>query len=534
VLTSATAKNSGEVDLAWSASTDNVGVTGYQIIRNGSAVASVSASTLAYADTAVTANATYTYAVKAFDAAGNYSGASNSIAATTPPAPAVLTCPGPVVGAFTGCYYNGTDLSGNPALVRTDSQINFAWGGGSPAAAVTPLNFSVRWQGIFNFAAGTYTFSAKVSDGMRLYIDGTPIKFAWRDGGVSLYMFPQTMTQGNHLITFEYYEHTGTATAVLSWQSNAPVSGSGPAITSFTATPSALAAGQSATLSWNVSGASAVSIDNGIGSVSPAASTTVSPQQTTTYTLTATNTAGTATAHVVISVNAVSDTQPPVTPTLVSATAKNASEVDLAWKASTDNVGVAGYQILRNGSPIGSVSGASLAYADTTVAATTTYTYSIKAYDAAGNYSAASNSIQATTPAASTASGCPGPAMGAFTGCYYNNTDLTGNPVLVRTDNQINFAWGSASPGGGVTAGTFSVRWQGIFNFTQGNYTFSTTMSDGFRLYIDGVPVRFAWRDEVPSLYLTQQTLSQGNHLITLEYYEDTGNATAKLSWQKN
>ncbi|MDQ2947416.1 MAG: CAP domain-containing protein, partial [Acidobacteriota bacterium] len=78
---------------------------------------------------------------------------------------------------------------------------------------------------------------------------------------------------------------------------------SGPAITSFTATPSAITAAQPVTLSWAVSGASAVSIDNGIGDVSGATSKAVSPSTTTTYTLTATNTGGTSVARVTATVN---------------------------------------------------------------------------------------------------------------------------------------------------------------------------------------------------------------------------------------
>ena len=530
-LTSAVAKSATEVDLSWTASTDNVGVAGYQILRNGSVLAS--AVGLAYADTSVSPNTPYTYGIKAFDAAGNYSALSNTILVTTPAPPPVLTCPGPGIGVFTGCYYNNTDLTGNPVLVRTDNQINFTWGTGSPSSAVTPLNFSARWQGVFNFTQGDYTFTASISDGMRLYIDGLPVKFTWRDQGVSLYVIPQTLSQGNHLLTLEYYEHTGTATALLSWNSPNPPPGQLPAISAFTATPSTLTAGHSASLSWNVTGATSVTL-SGTGNVSAAGSATVAPSQTTTYTLTASNTAGSATAQVTVTVTASVDQQPPTTPTLVSVLPKSAAEVDLGWTASTDNVGVAGYQIFRNGALLGSVAGASLAYADTSVNPNTAYTYAIKAFDAAGNYSSLSNSVQVSTPPAPPVSACPGPAIGAFTGCYYNNTDLTGNPVLVRTDNQINFYWGSGSPSNAVMPLNFSARWQGIFNFAQGNYTFIASMSDGMRLYIDGNPVRFAWRDQGVSLYLLPQTLSQGNHLITLEYYEHTGTATAVFSWQQN
>jgi len=535
-LISALANGASEVDLSWTASTGSIGVAGYQVIRNGTAVASVHASSLGYAHTTVSPNTSYSYAIKAYDPAGNTSAASNSIQATTPAPPAVLTCPGPAIGAFTGCYYNNTDLTGNPVLVRTDNQINFAWGSSSPSGAITPMNFSVRWQGIFNFNAGTYLFNGTFSDGMRFYIDGNPVRFAWRDQPANLYLMSQTLSQGNHLITVEYYEDSGTATAILSWPSSNPTPnpGSAPAINTFTATPSIVSLGQSATLSWNVSGATTISLDNGVGNVSSAGSRIVAPGQTTTFTLTASNNGGTATAQVVVTVNAPPGTPPPGAPTLLSAVAKGATEVDLAWGPGVPGAGVAGYQILRNGSAVGSVSGSSVVYADTSVGPNTTYTYAIKAYDAAGDYSGPSNSIQATTPPAPSMTTCPGPAMGAFTGCYFNGTDLSGNPVLVRTDNQINFAWGSGSPSSAVTPMNFSARWQGIFTFDQGNYAFMETMSDGMRFYVDGNPVRFAWRDQGANTYMNQLTLSQGNHLITIEYYEHTGTATAALSWQKN
>jgi chitodextrinase len=531
-LTSAVAKSATEVDLTWTASTDNVGVAGYQVLRNGVLLRSLGSGSLGFADTTVSANTTYTYAIKAFDAAGNTSLSSNSIQATTSSTPAVTTCPVPAVNAFTGCYYNNTDLLGNPSLVRTDNQIDFSWGNGSPSSAVTPLNFSVRWQGMFNFNAGDYTFSAMMSDGFRLYIDGVPIRFAWRDQTPNTYVNVLTLTQGNHLVTIEYYEDTGSARALLSWTSASSAPGPAPVINSFTGTPATLTAGQSANLSWNVTGATGVTV-NGT-SVSSTGSMAVTPAQTTTYVLSATNRTSTITAQSVITVSAAADTQAPTTPALISAVAKSASEVDLAWTASTDNVGVAGYQIIRNGVALNTVASNSLGYADTTVGANTTYSYVIQAFDAAGNHSLSSNSMQATTLSAPALTTCPGPAVGAFTGCYYNNTDLLGNPSLVRADNQINFNWGDAAPGSGVTAGNFSVRWQGIFNFNAGDYTFSAMMSDGFRLYIDGVPLRSAWRDLSPSLFLVPQALTQGNHLITLEYYEHTGTGVASLSWQKN
>ncbi len=71
----------GQIKLTWSASNDNVGVTGYDISRNGAQFTSVSGSTLTYTD-AQPDNATVSYFVKAHDAAGNTSAASNTVTRT--------------------------------------------------------------------------------------------------------------------------------------------------------------------------------------------------------------------------------------------------------------------------------------------------------------------------------------------------------------------------------------------------------------------------------------------------------------------
>jgi len=316
-----------------------------------------------------------------------------------------------------------------------------------------------------------------------------------------------------------------------------------PVISVFTANPSTLTMGQSAPLLWTVAGATTVIIDNGVGDVSNLTSKVVAPLQTTTYTLTAINSGVTATAQVTLTVNPLFIIQPPTTPAIVSSIAKNATEVDLAWTPSTSTVGVGGYQIIRNGSVLISVPGSVTSYADTSVSANTLYSYAVQSYDGFGKYSTASNTIQVITPAvafkispppALTTASCPGPATGAFTGCYYNTTDLSGNPALVRTDSSINFDWGAGSPGAAVTALNFSARWQGIFSFEEGNYIFYITMSDGMRMYIDGNPVMYRWRDQPANAYRVLQSIGQGNHLITIEYYEHTGTAAAMLSWQKN
>lgn len=93
------------------------------------------------------------------------------------------------------------------------------------------------------------------------------------------------------------------------------------------------------------------------------------------------------------------DTQAPSVPSGLTATAASATQVNLAWQASTDNVGVQGYTIYRDNSVIGTVPGSSLSYVDNTAMPSTTYSYTVDAFDLAGNHSAPSSPADVTTPA---------------------------------------------------------------------------------------------------------------------------------------
>ncbi|MEU5312449.1 carbohydrate binding domain-containing protein [Streptomyces sp. NPDC021562] len=92
-----------------------------------------------------------------------------------------------------------------------------------------------------------------------------------------------------------------------------------------------------------------------------------------------------------------SDTQAPTAPTNLTSTGKTSSSVSLAWSAATDNVGVTAYDVYRGSTLATSVSGTSATVSG--LAASTAYTFTVKARDAAGNVSAASNAVSVTTSA---------------------------------------------------------------------------------------------------------------------------------------
>jgi chitodextrinase len=148
------------------------------------------------------------------------------------------------------------------------------------------------------------------------------------------------------------------------------------------------------------------------------------------YTLTATafDAAGNSSAsNVTVTVdnpNPEPDTEAPTAPTNLTATAVAFNRVDLAWDAATDNSGaIAKYQVLRGGELLAETTGTS--FSDTTVTESTIYVYSVKAVDASGNVSPASDSASITTPAAPDTTPPSAPTNLAAIATAYNRVNLT-------------------------------------------------------------------------------------------------------------
>lgn len=169
---------------------------------------------------------------------------------------------------------------------------------------------------------------------------------------------------------------------------------------------------------------------------------------------------------VTVTTPAVPDSQAPMVPTNLFATAVSSSQINLSWTASTDNVGVTGYEIYRKGSKIATVTTTS--YGDGGLSSSTAYSYFVKARDAAGNVSGASSVVSATTQAVPTG----GTLVGQVTSA------MSGNPLVGATVT-IRIA-GSKGKSALVTTSTTNSSGVYAFSLDSGNYDIEVKVS-GFR-----------------------------------------------------
>jgi hypothetical protein len=120
-----------------------------------------------------------------------------------------------------GEYFANPDLAGGPVMVRSDPQISFDWGGGSPAPNIPPDYFSVRWVRNVDFAQDNYRFYVNHDDGVRVFFDGNLIIDNWVDGANSS-SAAVGVSGGTHNLRVEYFERTGNAYIHFWWSSATP------------------------------------------------------------------------------------------------------------------------------------------------------------------------------------------------------------------------------------------------------------------------------------------------------------------------
>ncbi len=140
------------------------------------------------------------------------------------------------------------------------------------------------------------------------------------------------------------------------------------------------------------------------------------------------------------------------------------------------------------------------------------------------------------------------PASGSgdgLTGEYFKSQDLSGQPVLTRTDRNINFNWDKVVPVEGLQRNHYSVRWSGSFvppapgDYKLGvrvNYCYACENAEGFRLYLDGkLLVENDNKKTGERGAVVEAAMHFGDtqpHPIRLEYLHGTGSAGIDLTWQ--
>ena len=314
------------VSLSWNASSDNVGVSGYDVYQGTSTIVGTTSST-SFNVTGLSANTTYTFYVRAKDAAGNVSGWSNAATATTTGSTPTGYCASNsnsstyehIAGVQVGSFSNTSGASNYTDFTNLTINVNK---GQSYNATFTP-----------GFSSGAYAEYFKMwidLNGDKDFVD--PGELVFDAGSAQSSAVSGTISIPSSTIT-------GTTRARVSMKYN--------------------------------------------GAPEPCQTgTTFGDGEVEDYTV---NISGSA-----------SDTQAPTAPGGLTTSNITGSSVSLSWNASSDNVGVTGYDVYRGSSTVAGTT-SSTSFNVTGLSANTTYTFYVRAKDAAGNVSGWSNAATATT-----------------------------------------------------------------------------------------------------------------------------------------
>ena len=388
-----------QINLSWNSSSDNVGVTGYKIYRDGSYIKTVSDNSAP--DYNLSAGTEYCYRVSAIDAAGNESYKSNQSCCTTEDA-----------------------VDNDPPTTPT----NFSCG------AVSKTQMNLSWNSSSDNVGVT---------GYKIYRDGSYIKtvsgnstpdYNLSAGTEYCYRVSAIDAAGN-----ESYKSSQSCCTT-----DEAVDGEPP---STPANLSCNAASETQiNLSWGTSsdniGVTGYKIYRD-GSYIKTVSGNSTPDYNLSsgneycYRVSAVDAAGNESyksSQSCCTTDEAVDGEPPSTPSNLSCNAASETQINLSWVASTDNIGVTGYKIYRDGSYIKTVSGNNTP--DYNLSAGNEYCYRVSAIDAAGNESYKSSQSCCTTEEAVDNDPPTTP------------TNLTCNAA---SKTQINLSWNSSSDNVGVT-----------------------------------------------------------------------------------
>jgi hypothetical protein len=377
-------------------------------------------------------------------------------------------------------YWNNAALSGGPALVRSDANLDFNWGTGSPDPAIPNDEFSARWTRYLYLEAGLYRFTATADDGVRVFVNDRQIIDGWFDHEERSFAADLRLETSHHLVRVEYYERADRASVRLNWER--------------------IGDGGGEIQNWrgeyfnnrDVAGAPALVRDDAElnfdwGVNSPAPGVIDSDNFSVRWTRTVNFPAGN--YRFVLRVDDGARLW-----------VNNALIID-QWREQgattyTSNIYLPGGTIpLR-----------------------------LEYFDYVGGATAQLRWERADEPP---------PTINRWRGEYFRNRDLSGEPALVRDEEKVDFDWGNDSPAPGVIeADNFSVRWTRTLDLPAGPYRFFVRVDDGARLWVNDRLLIDQWRIQPDSSYQAEVALPGGANSIKLEYFEAGGFARISLWWE--
>ena len=477
---------STSLTLNWNASTDNIGVTGYNVYQDGSSIGNSTGTSLII--TGLTAETTYGFRVSAYDAAGNTSNQSSELSVTTKSGgsdPDLISLNKSVtVSSIESSEYAGSnavdgDTSSRWAsLEGNDNEWIFIDLGSSYDISRVVLN----WE-----AAYATNYKIELSNNASNWTNASVLKNVTNgNGGLDDYSVSGSgrfirmnatargTAYGYSLFEYEVYGNSGVT------DTEAPTIPNGLSSSNITQT--------SCTLSWNIStdnvgvtGYNVYRDGNLIGNTAGTSSNITGLTANTTYSLrvsaydAAGNTSNQSSPLSVTTDAVPVDTQKPTIPNGLSSSNITQTSCTLSWNTSTDNVGVTGYNVYRDGSLIGNTAGTSLNI--TGLTEETTYSFSVSAYDAAGNTSNQSSALLVTTDSGSTT-----PALislnKSVTTLSIEGNSFTGDKAV---DGDTNSRWASLE---GVDPQWIYIDLGAVYDITQVKLIWETAYGKAYTIAV--------------------------------------------------
>lgn len=422
-----------------------------------------------------------------------------ALAAGLLPAAPAYAQDGPVRAAasdpyWNAVYFNNTSLAGDPILTRTESNLDYNWGFGSPDVVVNNDLFSARWTRYIYVSAGTWRFTVTTDDGARLFIDDQLVLDQWQVQAERTFVVDRSLSAGHHLIRLEYFESTGSARIALRYE----LAGSQPP-------PPGIS-------NWrgeyfnnrDLAGTPALvrddaNIDFDWGWGSPAPGTIQTDDFSVRWTRNLNFDAGNYRFTVTVDDG-------------VRLWVNNARIID-EWREQSPRT-FSGDIYLPGGSiPL------RLEFFEGTQGALVRLSWQrIDGGGGGGGGGGDDNDDDDDTD---------------WRANYFNNAYLSGDPVLSRRESRINYDWGYGSPDSRVKVDWFTVRWSMERDFNGGKYRFTAEVDDGVRVYVDGKLKLDKWFAQSRTKYTFDMDLDAGEHKIVVEYLERTTLAFMRFDFRR-